>query len=136
MSNFNIDRLSADIDLLNELVEKKDTRITDLKAWQVISDNEIAALQGVINKRDERIAELEEERNELKCKLSHSETMGELEQAKRDLEQQAKGRLDGVAYALNMYCTNMSPKDFPAIGDYYANKLKAKAKELKEQGDE
>ena len=59
MSNFNIDRLNADIDLLNELVEKKDTRIADLKAWQVISDDEIAALQGVINKRDERIAELE-----------------------------------------------------------------------------
>ena len=58
MTNFKIDRLNADIDLLNELVEKKDTLITDLKAWQVISDDEIAALQGVINKRDERIAEL------------------------------------------------------------------------------
>ena len=50
------------------------------------------------------------------------------------LEQQVKGRLDGVAYALNMYCANLSPKEFPAIGDYYANKLKAK--ELQEQGDD
>ena len=65
MNNFNIDRLNADIDLLNELVEKKDTLITDLKAWQVISDDEIAALQGVINKRDERIAELEKSGNEM-----------------------------------------------------------------------
>jgi hypothetical protein len=47
------------------------------------------------------------------------------------LEQQAMGRLDGVAYALNMYCTTMSPKEFPPIGKYYADQLKGKA--LKEQ---
>jgi hypothetical protein len=45
----------------------------------------------------------------------------------RDLEQQAKGRLDGVAYALNMYCTAMSPKEFPPIGAYYASQLQDKA---------
>jgi hypothetical protein len=44
-----------------------------------------------------------------------------------NLGQQAKGRLDGVAYALNMYCTTMSPKEFPPIGEYYAGQLQAKA---------
>jgi hypothetical protein len=48
-----------------------------------------------------------------------------------NLEQQSMGRLDGVAYALNMYCTTMSPKEFPPIGKYYADQLQAKA--LKEQ---
>jgi hypothetical protein len=48
-----------------------------------------------------------------------------------NLGQQAMGRLDGVAYALNMYCTTMSPKEFPPIGKYYADQLKGKA--LKEQ---
>jgi hypothetical protein len=46
-----------------------------------------------------------------------------------NLEQQAKGRIDGVAYALNMYCTSMSPKEFPAIGAHYASKLDRKGKE-------
>lgn len=109
MNNFNIDRLSADIDLLNELVEKKDTRIADLKAWQVISDDEIAALQGVINKRDERIAELEEE---------HEDFLDDLELGKdalaiRDLEQQIK------AYARAEY---MGPES-----------IRKKANELRKQ---
>ena len=49
----------------------------------------------------------------------------------RDLEQQAKGRIDGVAYALNMYCVHMSPKEFPAIGEYYANQVLNKDKAIK-----
>lgn len=85
----------------------------------------------------ERVAELEKELSKVKAykaqllaHVKYTSTQEEVEIIK--LEQQAKGRLDGVAYALNMYCTNMSPKEFPAIGDYYANKLKAKAKALKE----
>jgi hypothetical protein len=46
------------------------------------------------------------------------------------LEQQAKGRLDGVAYALNMYCTTMPPNEFPPIGEYYAGQLQTE--DLKE----
>ena len=37
-----------------------------------------------IDRKDKRIAELEKERNELKCKLSHSETMGKLKQQEHD----------------------------------------------------
>jgi hypothetical protein len=68
---------------------------------------------------------------ELEKRLSNAETMGDKEQSIRDLEQQVMGRLDGVSYALNMYCTTMSPKEFPPIGEYYAGQLQAKS--LKEQ---
>jgi len=84
----------------------------------------IAELNKTNKKLEKRIAELEKA-------LSHAETASTKERDIRDLEQQAKGRLDGVAYALNMYCTTMSPKEFPPIGEYYAGQLQTKA--LKEQ---
>ena len=89
-----------------------------------------------------RIAELEKENKLLKqveqifndspdLEFSRFKEMFPSEFKAHNLEQQAIGRLHGVAYALNMYCTTMPPKEFPAIGDYYANKLKAEA--LKDQ---
>jgi hypothetical protein len=75
----------------------------------------------------ERIVELEKEASTQKGLWVTSDDL----QAWR-LEQQAKGRLDGVAYALNMYCTTMPPNEFPPIGEYYAGQLQAKAlKEIK-----
>ena len=97
------------------------------------------AKKNEIKRLNKRIAELEKELATSKpppnlvwfersdvLGLDQQQT-GVIDLSKFALEQQVKGRLDGVAYALNMYCTNMSPKEFPAIGDYYANRLKTKA---------
>jgi hypothetical protein len=78
-----------------------------------------------------KIAELEKELKKYKCLEGDLIYIDKKELLQRDLEQQVMGRLDGVAYALNMYCTTMSPKEFPPIGEYYAGQLQAKA--LKEQ---
>jgi hypothetical protein len=80
-----------------------------------------------LGSQSDMIAELEKELSRIVSGL-----FSENELAMRDLEQQVMGRLDGVSYALNMYCTTMSPKEFPPIGEYYAGQLQAKA--LKEQG--
>ena len=75
---------------------------------------------------ESQVAELEEEKSliALDDRQLVYLTVDDLERIK--LEQQAKGRLDGVAYALNMYCTAMSPKEFPPIGAYYASQLQDK----------
>ena len=78
----------------------------------------------------ERIAELEKECNKLKCKLSHSETMGELEQAKRDLEQQARG----VDWVLACRELNLSEGEVHTLMDK-CNGLCNQAKALKEHGN-
>ena len=81
-----------------------------------------------------RIAELGKERNELKCKLSHSETMGELEQAKRDLEQQAKGVNDFGKWVLDTdkNASGLDVRDIALI-EFYVEPLISQAKALKEQ---
>ena len=113
-------------------------------------DEVVSALMLAAAESD-RIAELEEELAVAECNLgSLNSTFEDIESVFCDeegcsvfehfdgeglsqwlkvnnLEQQAKGRLDGVAYALNMYCTAMSPKEFPPIGAYYASQLQDKA---------
>ena len=81
-----------------------------------------------------RIAELGKERNELKCKLSHSETMGGLEQAKRDLEQQAKGVNDFGKWVLDTdkNASGLDVRDIALI-EFYVEPLISQAKALKEQ---
>ena len=96
----------------------------------------VVSLQMQLDAANKRIAELEKDRDELKsykrelqAKLKYWHSPDESQA--RNLEQQAKGRIDGVAYALNMYCVHMSPKEFPAIGEYYAGQVLNQAKALK-----
>jgi hypothetical protein len=80
----------------------------------------------------EEYQKLEKERDQiLKSALDSESNYCDLKDSLQahNLEQQAKGRIDGVAYVLNMYCTHMKPSEFPDIGKYYASKLKAKPRQ-------
>jgi hypothetical protein len=100
---------------------------TMLDLCRISPEQAARRIEGLIK----QVAELEKELKKYKCLEGDLIYIDKKELLQRNLEQQVMGRLDGVAYALNMYCTTMSPKEFPPIGEYYAGQLQAKA--LKEQ---
>jgi hypothetical protein len=116
---------------LNEKLGSQSDMIAELegKIFKQSQESKEAVSRAIeiILEADAKIAELEKELKKYKCLEGDLIYIDKKELLQRDLVQQAMGRLDGVSYALNMYCTTMSPKEFPPIGEYYAGQLQAKA---------
>jgi hypothetical protein len=106
--------------LAHEKLGSQSDMIAELEKECVNAKNYMVDLSKTIINYSSQIEKLEMKVLEYSIALSAPDEI-------RDLEQQVMGRLDGVAYALNMYCTTMSPKEFPPIGEYYAGQLQAKA---------
>jgi hypothetical protein len=93
----------------------------------LIEDEVLVEMHKYVGALDKRIAELGQ-------KLSHAETMGDREQAIRDLEQQAKG-VEALAYSMLFRGHLENTLDRYEVLDR-AKALREQAKQLKEHKDD